>query len=111
MNDGEIFYIAVAGDPPRVLGFSSYHRDGAQHRTAVYVRGEAARQGIGSALFRRAEADALAAGATAIDIAASLVAVDFYAAHGFEAVGRGEHRLRSGRRMACVFMRKTLGNS
>ena len=40
-------------------------------------------------------------------IDASLAAVEFYQAHGFEETGRGDHRLRSGRRMPCVFMRKT----
>jgi len=32
----------------------------------------------------------------------------YYKANGFEEVGRGQHRLASGRPMACVFMRKTL---
>ncbi|PYS60654.1 MAG: GNAT family N-acetyltransferase, partial [Acidobacteria bacterium] len=75
---------------------------------AVYVRGTAARRGIGSALFRLAEADAIAMGATSIHVDASLAAVAFYRANGFEEVGRGNHRLKSGRDMACVFMRKTL---
>lgn len=57
---------------------------------------------------RSAEASAAAAGATSIDIDASLAAVEFYEANGFEEVGRGEHRLSSGRSMACVFMRKNL---
>lgn len=110
MARGEVFYIAVGqlGDRPDVLGFSSHRIDGDEHGTAVYVRGHAARLGIGSALFRAAEASAVAAGATRIDIDASLAAVEFYKANGFEEVGRGEHRLSSGRSMACVFMRKNL---
>jgi putative acetyltransferase len=110
MARGEVFYIAVGcrGDRPEVLGFSSHRMDGNEHGTAVYVRGNAARRGIGSALFRAAEAAAVAAGATSIDIDASLAAVEFYKANGFEEVGRGEHRLSSGRAMACVFMRKNL---
>jgi ribosomal protein S18 acetylase RimI-like enzyme len=91
-----------------VLGFSSHRIDGNEHGTAVYVREDAARRGIGSALFRAAEASAVAAGATRIDIDASRAAVEFYKANGFEEVGRGEHRLSSGRSMACVFMRKNL---
>ena len=47
-------------------------------------------------------------GATSIHVDASLAAVAFYRANGFGEVGRGNHRLRSGRDMACVFMRKTL---
>lgn len=96
------------GGKPEVLGFSSHRIDGDEHGTAVYVRGKAARQGVGSALFRVAEAAAVATGATSINIDASLAAVEFYKANGFEEVGRGEHRLWSGRPMACVFMRKKL---
>ena len=110
MARGAVFYIAIGevGDTPDVLGFSSHGMDGNEHRTAVYVRGRAARLGIGSALFRSAEAAAMTAGATSIHVDASLAAVPFYTANGFEEVGRGEHRLWSGRPMACVFMRKTL---
>src|SRR5262249_4430239 len=110
MSRGEVFFVAVG--PPRdsleVLGFSSHHVDEDEHRTAVYVRGKAARQGIGSALYRAAEGAARAANATSIHVDASLAAVEFYRANGFEAVGRGEHRLSSGRAMPCVFMRKDL---
>jgi GNAT superfamily N-acetyltransferase len=107
---GEVFYIAVGelADKPAVLGFSSHRTEGNEHRTAVYVRGAATRLGIGSALFRSAEAGALADGATSIHVDASLAAVQFYEANGFEQVGRGNHRLSSGRSMACVFMRKNL---
>jgi hypothetical protein len=59
-------------------------------------------------LFRTAEAAAIAAGGTGIHVDASLAAVEFYTANGFEEVGRGEHRLWSGRSMACVFMEKHL---
>lgn len=107
MDLGEVFYIAIGevNSEPAVLGFASHRIDGMQHRTAVYVRGMATRRGIGSALFQLAEADAIAAGATSIHVDASLAAVDFYRANGFEEIGRGEHRLWSGRPMACVFMR------
>jgi putative acetyltransferase len=110
MEHGEVFYIAVAAfEPgPACLGFASHRIDGTEHGTAVYVIGTAARRGVGSALFRLAEADALASGATSIHVDASLAAVDFYRANGFEEIGRGEHPLRSGSVMACVFMRKML---
>jgi putative acetyltransferase len=110
MDRGEKFYVAIGAieGEPAILGFASHRVDGTRHGTAVYVRGAASRRGIGSALFRLAEADALAAGASRIEVDASLAAVEFYQANGFEEVGRGEHRLRSGRRMACVFMQKTL---
>jgi len=110
MARGEVFYVAVGrlGGVPEVLGFSSHRIENGDHRTAVYVRGSAARCGIGSALFRAAEAAAIAAGATSIHVAASIAAVEFYKANGFEEVGRGEHRLWTGRPMACVFMQKNL---
>jgi ribosomal protein S18 acetylase RimI-like enzyme len=110
MRRGEVFYIAVGplDGEPAVLGFSSDRADGKVHHTGVYVRGKAARLGIGSALFRTAEAAAIAAGGTSIEIDASLAAVEFYTANGFEQIGRGAHRLSSGRPMPCVFMRKTL---
>lgn len=110
MARGDVFYVAVGelGGVPAILGFASHRVEAGQHRTAVYVRGAAARCGVGSALFRLAEAEALALGAWSIHVDASLVAVEFYRAHGFEEVGRGEHRLRSGRMMACVFMRKNV---
>jgi ribosomal protein S18 acetylase RimI-like enzyme len=110
MAAGESFYIALGriGGKSEVLGFSSHRIDDNEHGTAVYVRGKAARLGIGSALFAVAEASARAAGARSLEIDASLAAFDFYKANGFKEVGRGEHVLSSGRAMACVFMRKEL---
>ena len=109
MASGERFFIAIGsvGAERTMLGFSSHRVDGDEHGTAVYVRGSAARRGVGTALFRTAEAAAIASGATTLTIDASL-AVDFYKANGFEETGRGEHPLPSGRAMACVFMRKVL---
>jgi putative acetyltransferase len=113
MERGEVFYLAVGviDGKPAVLGFASHDVDATGHGTAVYVRGSAARRGIGSALFRLAEADAVATGATSIEVDASVAAVEFYRANGFEEIGRGEHRLQSGRLMPCVFMRKPLATT
>jgi putative acetyltransferase len=91
-----------------VLGFSSHRAEDNQHRTAVYVAGHAARQGVGSALYREAEAAARQNGASEIHVAASLAAVDFYRSNGFLELNRGQHRLSSGVTMGCVFMRKLL---
>lgn len=113
MAAGEVFFIAVAstdgGD--EVLGFSSHHATEGQYGVGVYVRGIAARRGIGSALLRSAESSAVAAGASTVQLDASLAAVDFYKANGFAETGRGVHRLGTGRIMACVFMRKDLRDS
>jgi GNAT superfamily N-acetyltransferase len=110
MDRGEVFFIARGelGGTPAVLGFSSHRIDEGRHGVAVYVRGRASRRGIGSALYWTAERAATTAGATSIHLDASLVAVEFYKALGFEEVGRGEHLLSSGRAMSCVFMRKDL---
>ena len=110
MEAGEAFFIATGriDGQPAVLGFATHRVDDAQDGASVYVRGGAARRGIGSALLRLAEAHALAHGAATLQIQASLAGVAFYKANGFEEVGRGEARLMSGHSMACVFMRKVL---
>jgi putative acetyltransferase len=111
MERGEIFFVAVEREPgknDRILGFPSYRFEQGKHRTAVYVRGDAARNGVGTALFTSAEGAALQHGAREIDVDASLAAVAFYKANGFQELGTGEHALQSGKRMACVFMRKHL---
>jgi GNAT superfamily N-acetyltransferase len=113
MTGGGVFFIAVApqSGTTEVFGFSSHNIVEGKHRTAVYVRGYASRRGIGSALFRMAEAAAVAAGASSIHVDASLSGVDFYRANGFDEIGRGDHRLRSGRLMPCVFMQKKLSQT
>lgn len=111
MERGEAFFIAVGEmeGRPAVLGFATdYRTEGSEHGTSVYVRGNAARCGIGSALYRLAEAHAVSAGATAIQVEASFAGVEFYKANGFVEAGRGETRLMSGRPISCVFMHKTL---
>jgi putative acetyltransferase len=106
----ERIFVAVDDESTdgRLLGFSSYRLEKEQHRTAVYVAGRAARRGVGSALFRAAEAAARKSGATELHVAASLVAVQFYRANGFVEIGPGQHRLATGTTMDCVFMRKSL---
>jgi putative acetyltransferase len=110
MEGGEAFFIATGqiDDRPAVLGFATHRVDDTQDGASVYVRGEAARQGIGSTLLRLAEEHARAKGAKSIQIQASLAGVAFYKANGFEEIGRGEAELMSGRSMPCVFMRKVL---
>src|SRR5215212_3426772 len=58
MNDGEAFFVATDSLGGHVvLGFSTHRNNPDEHRTAVYVRGSAARRGVGTALFQTAEAD------------------------------------------------------
>ena len=110
MAGGEAFFVAIGqvDGKPAMLGFSSHRVDDVQDGVSVYVRGGAARRGIGTALLRLAEAHALESGAKSIHIQASLAGVDFYKANGFEEVGTGDALLMSGRSMPCVFMRKPL---
>ena len=101
------FFVATRGN--EVLGFASdYPIDTDTHGTSAYVRGSAARQGIGSTLLCLAEARARRCGARSVDIEASLAAADFYRRHGFTETGRGKSLLTTGRTIACVFMRKNL---
>ena len=111
MDAGEVFFIALGevGGRRAVLGFASdYCIEGPTHGASVYVRGRAARRGIGSALLARAESHAIETGGTSIEIEAWLAGVAFYRAKGFVETGRGEARLTTGRSMECVFMRKHL---
>jgi putative acetyltransferase len=110
MKQGEVFFIAV-DDSNEVLGFSSHRIDDGVHGVSAYVRGNAARKGVGSALLRAAENSAVAANAATIYIDASLAAFDFYIANGFKEISRGDHQLSSGRSMPCIHMRKDLQNS
>jgi len=114
MARGEVFFIAIGEIEGKmaVLGFASDYRiEGSQHGASAYVRGAVARRGIGSALMRLAEAHAIARGARTIRIEASLAGLEFYRAHGFVEIGRGDTHLRSGRPIACVFMEKQLRNT
>jgi len=110
MKRGEEFFVAVGAieRATGVLGFSTHRVDGARHGTAVYVRGIAARRGVGTALFERAQQAAIASGALSLDIEASLAGEPFFTAQGFAEIGRGEVRWRSGEPIAIVYMRKPL---
>lgn len=112
MRAGEAFFVAtgLVDDTEMVVGFSTHRVDDDQDGASVYVRGEASRQGIGTALLRLAEQHARAHGAKSIQIQASLAGVAFYQANGFEALGVGEAVLMSGRSMPCVPMRKQLND-
>jgi GNAT superfamily N-acetyltransferase len=110
MDSGEAFFVATGmlDDHGVVLGFATHRIDDAQDGISVYVRGRAARRGIGTLLLRQAESHAREHGATSIQIQASLAGVSFYKANGFEEVGQGEAMLLSGESMPCVFMRKLI---
>lgn len=110
IEGGEAFFVATGevDGHPAVLGFSTHRVDDEQDGVSVYVRGTAARLGIGTVLLRLTEDHALAHGANSIQIQASFAGVAFYEANGFQETGRGEALLMSGRSMPCVFMQKVL---
>ena len=110
MHAGEAFFIATGrlDHEGVVLGFSTHRVDDVQDGASVYVRGRAARRGIGTLLLQRAEAHARARGASSIQIQASLAGVEFYKASGYDTSRRGHAELLSGRSMPCVFMQKLL---
>ena len=62
----------------------------------------------GSALLRAVEELARNRGLKELHLDSSLTAERFYAAHGYLSEGAAEHALRTGRRMACIRMRKVL---
>lgn len=107
MDRDEVFFIATRSND--VLGFASdYPIDGDKHGASAYMRGSAARHGIGSTLLCLAEARARLRGARSVEIEASLAGVDFYRRHGFVEIGRGDSLLTTGEAIACVFMLKDL---
>jgi putative acetyltransferase len=110
MEEGEVFFIAVESRQGKeiVLGFSSHRPAGGADSASVYVRGDASRRGIGTALLRLAEAHAVAQGATDITIQASLPGVAFYTVNGFEEIGPDHATLHTGAFMPCVVMCKRL---
>jgi putative acetyltransferase len=75
---------------------------------ACYVRPDAVRQGIGTAIVRELERAAQARGLDHLHLSASLTAERFYLALGYRVMSRGEHVLQSGERMAAVFMERSL---
>lgn len=93
-----------------ILGFSNYTYDEASqtHRVGLYVRGTAARRGIGAALFRAAEQYARQFGAKEIHSASSLVAHVFYKKMGYFDVDEAEHVFKNGAAIQIVNMKKVL---
>lgn len=106
MAGGEVFFVAEeSNDRSRLLGFSSHLEQRGVHGISVYVRGAVVRRGLGTTLLRLAEDHAVAHGADALEIQASLPGLAFYTAQGFEAVGPADV-VMGGHAIPCVTMRK-----
>ena len=104
---GEEIVIVAADSSDRILGFGSIVPSNDELR-AVYVRSEHGRKGIGRAILQRLEDLARHAGLKELRMDASINAEAFYRANGFSSEASAEHSMPSGRRMACVRMRKFL---
>ncbi len=102
---GATFY--VAEDATVLLGFSEVHlAKGKEYNAAVFVSGRASRKGVGSALYRTAECQALREGAERIALNSSLAAVKFYEKNGFRTLHDGCSEMPSGSKMKIVRMIK-----
>ena len=86
-----------------VVGFGSLKRAGANDGetgsaaevTAVYVAPSIAREGVGSAIYAELERRARRRDVAAVELSASLPAVPFYEAHGYDRVAESEHEFSS----------------
>lgn len=104
-RDHEIRLVAELDEKPVGIGAVVLERS---ELRACYVSPQAARRGCGSALVQEIERLARANGLTRLDLAASINAEAFYAAHGYEVRERSEVVLGNGHRMAAVWMGKNL---
>lgn len=105
-RDGEIRLIAELEGEPVGIGALVVERS---ELRACYVAPEGARRGCGSALVREIERLAREHGVRELELAASLNAEAFYAAHGYSVRERSDVVLSNGRRMPAVWMKKALG--
>lgn len=108
IEQGATIFVAE-GKGGKMLGFSETHqvRDH-EFNAAVFVRKEDSRKGVGTALYRAAESFAVQSGATTIELNASLAAVQFYLAQGFEKCERQKIEVSAGRYLSGIRMRKML---
>jgi putative acetyltransferase len=103
--DHEIRLVAEVDNAPAGIGALVLDRS---ELRACYVSPHAARRGCGSALVREIERLARDNGLTRLDLAASINAELFYAAHGYQVRERSDVVLRNGHRMPAVWMTKAL---
>lgn len=78
--------------------------------TAIYVHGDHAREGVGSALLEHLQRVARQQGLDALALTSSLNAVGFYERHGYERVREATHETTREAELDVVVMRKRLGD-
>jgi putative acetyltransferase len=103
--DGEIRLVADLDG--RVVGIGAVIPERCEVR-ACYVAPSAARAGVGAAIVAEIERIARQHGRAFLELDASVTAEPFYRSLGYAVVGRRDHALASGVRMASVQMRKDL---
>jgi GNAT superfamily N-acetyltransferase len=104
-RDNEVRLIAELDGKP--VGIGALVVEQSELR-ACYVSPEGARRGCGSTLVGEIERLARDHGLTHLELASSLNAERFYAAHGYTVRERSDVVLGNGHRMAAVWMTKAL---
>ena len=117
-SDEEVFVVAeqesdVVGFghlvPPEARADDSPDDEG--EVLAVYVHGDHAREGVGTALLEHLEAAARERGLASLVLTASANAVGFYERHGYERVQETVHETTGGVELDVVVMRTRLADS
>jgi putative acetyltransferase len=75
---------------------------------ACYVSSSAGGKGVGKSIMFELEKIASEKGLKYLSMDSSVTAAPFYRSCGYSELERGEHTLKSGRKMACVKMHKNL---
>ena len=102
-----VVLVAEAGD--EIIGYAMATPSKNELR-AVYVKPNPIGH-VGRSLLAEVESWAFDAGTEFLACSASLNAEAFYRVNGYTEESRGQHRMRTGELMDCVFMRKTLDRS
>lgn len=100
-------YFIVGSIESRIVGFAALKVSSAEVE-AVFVAPDAGRRGVGRSLLADLEGAALKSGLQALSLNASLNAVPFYRAVGYNAVSEGTYVTSQGLQIACVHMHKPL---
>jgi len=90
-----------------IEGYSALVPDRNEVR-AVYITGKVCRRGVGQALLRTLETQAMELGLPTLNLRSSTTAKSFYEKNGYKNLGKSFHKLRSGREMDCFIMEKNL---
>lgn len=103
-NHSEILFVAE-DKLGKIVGFSAL---GINEVNAVYAHPHYTQLGVGTLLLNAVETEALAQNMKKLKLSASITAVPFYQARGYQAIARSFHPLRSGVEIPCVSMEKSL---